>query len=81
MVSERIKEHSGCDAIELWVKEDPYKHFRCSITGAKKMPFGFILVPCPLGEETSVSERDGEELSIERLCCNVIKGVIDELRP
>jgi len=26
-VSERIKEYSGCDAIELWVKEDPDKHF------------------------------------------------------
>ena len=80
-VSDRIKEHSGCDAIELWVKEDPGKHFRCSVTGSKKMPFGFILVPCPLGEETSVSQDDGNELSMEKLCCDVIKGSIDKLRP
>jgi len=80
-VSERIKEHSGCDAIELWVKEDPDKHFRCSVTGSKKMPYGFILVPCPLGEETAVSQDDGNELSMERLCCDVVKGSIDKLRP
>jgi signal transduction histidine kinase len=80
-VSEKIKEHSGCDAIEMWVKEDPDKHFRCSVTGSKKMPFGFILVPCPLGEVTAVSQDDGNELSLERLCCDVVKGSIDKLRP
>jgi len=45
------------------------------------MPFGFILVPCPLGEETAVSQDEGNELSMERLCCDVIKGSIDKLRP
>jgi len=74
MVSERIMEFSECDAVDLWVKEDPHKHFRCSVAGSKKMPFGFILVPCPLGEETDLlSERAGEP-SMERLCCNIIKG-------
>jgi signal transduction histidine kinase len=80
MVSERIKEYSGCDAIELWVKDDPDKHFRCSVTGPKKMPFGFILVPCPLGEEAAVSLDSGNELGMERLCCDVVNGAVDELR-
>jgi signal transduction histidine kinase len=80
-VSERIKEHSGCDATELWAKEGPDKHFRCSVTGSKKMPFGFILVPCALGEETSPPPDDARELGIERLCCDVINGEVDDLRP
>jgi two-component system NtrC family sensor kinase len=81
MVSGKIREHSGCDSIELWVKEDTDKHFRCSVTGAKKMPFGFILVPCPLGEETSVLQNGIDELSMERVCCDVVKGRTDKYRP
>jgi signal transduction histidine kinase len=45
------------------------------------MPFGFILVPCPLGEETSVALNDTNELSLERVSCAVIKGSIDKYRP
>lgn len=80
-VSEKIKEHAGCDAVELWVKEGPDKHFRCSITGSKKMPFGFILVPCTLGEEAAPPPHDAGELGMERLCCDVINGDYDRLCP
>jgi signal transduction histidine kinase len=80
-VSEKIKEHSGCDAVELWVKEAPDKHFRCSVTESKKTPFGFILVPCALGEETTLPPADACELGMERLCCDVIKGALVDLRP
>ena len=73
-VSEKIMDFSGADATELWVKEDSHKHFRCSVTGSTKMPFGFILVPCPLGEETTAPPDAGSELSMERLCCDVING-------
>jgi signal transduction histidine kinase len=72
---------SGADATELWVKEDPHKHFRCSVTGSTKMPFGFILVPCPLGEETTPPPDNAGELSMERLCCDVIKGSVDTSHP
>jgi signal transduction histidine kinase len=80
-VSEKIMESSGSDAVELWVKEGSHKHFRCSITGLGGMPFGFILVPCPLGEETGLPPVDKNELSIEELCCNVIKGSVDRSHP
>jgi signal transduction histidine kinase len=80
-VSERIMGHSGCDATELWVREGADKHFRCSVTGSKRMPFGFILVPCALGEETALPPDDASELGIERVCCDVIKGAVDDLRP
>jgi signal transduction histidine kinase len=76
-ISGTIMESSGSDAVELWVKEGPQKHFRCSISRSRKMPFGFILVPCPLGEETALPPVDKNELSIEELCCNVIKGSVD----
>jgi two-component system NtrC family sensor kinase len=80
MVSETIMAHAGCDAIELWAKDDSTKHFRCEITGSIKMPFGFILVPCPLGEETSSSLGDRDELSMEGLCCDVVRGETDRFR-
>lgn len=79
-VLDEIKGHAGCDAAELWVKEGPEQHFRCSITGSKKMPFGFILVPCALGEETA-PPREAVDLDIERVCCDVIKGNCDNLYP
>ncbi len=79
-VSETIMEHSGCDAAEIWVKEGPDKHFRCSVTRSKKMPHGFILVPCPLGEETDSQPRVPDKLSMERLCADIIKGRIDRSR-
>ncbi len=80
-VSEKIMTFSGADATELWVKEDPHKHFRCSLTRSTKMPFGFILVPCPLGEETTAPPDTGGELSMERLCCDVINGSIGTSSP
>jgi len=73
-VAERLRKHSGCDVTEIWVKEGADKHFRCMVSGLKKMPFGFILVPCPLGDETDAPSDDMGELSLERLCCEVIKG-------
>jgi signal transduction histidine kinase len=81
MVTERIKEHSGCDVTELWVKDDAEKHFRCSVTDSIKMPFGFILVPCPLGEETTVSTDGGKAPTIEELCCSVVRGDVDKSHP
>ncbi len=80
-VSARIMEFSGSDATELWVKEGPHKHFRCSVSGTKKMPFGFILVPCLLGEETAPRPADRNEPGLERICCDVIKGSIDPSNP
>ena len=80
-VSEKIMVFSGADATELWVKEDPQKHFRCSLTRSTKMPFGFILVPCPLGEETNAPPDTSSELSMERLCCDVITGAIGTSSP
>ncbi len=80
MVAERIMEFSGSDATELWVKEDPHKHFRCSVVGSRKTPFRFILVPCPLGEETSAS-GDRSEPGMESLCCDLIRGSVDKSHP
>lgn len=81
MVSERIMESSGADAMELWVKEDPSKHFRCSVTASTKMPFGFILVPCPLEEEVGPPPAGGGGPGLERLCCDVINGSLGESNP
>jgi two-component system NtrC family sensor kinase len=80
-VSEKIRQHSGCDATEIWVKEGSDKHFRCAVTDTGKMPFGFILVPCPLGEEAAPPPDDPNRFSEEKLCCHVIKGALDALRP
>jgi signal transduction histidine kinase len=75
-VSERIMKHANSDAVELWVKEGPDKHFRCVLTRKNKMPFGFILVPCPLGEEIIPKVSRQDEQGIEELCCDVINGSV-----
>lgn len=80
-VAERIRKHSGCDATEIWVKEGSDKHFRCTVSGLKRMPFGFILVPCPLGDETDASSAATGGLSVERVCCEVINGRAEGLFP
>lgn len=74
-VSEKILDFSRADAVELWVKEDDHKHYRCTVTRSKKMPFGFILVPCALGEEAGPPPGDRRKLGLEVLCCNVIHGL------
>jgi two-component system NtrC family sensor kinase len=42
------------------------------------MPFGFILVPCPLGEALSRTAEGGAEPALEELCADVINGSIRE---
>jgi two-component system NtrC family sensor kinase len=79
-ISETIREYSGCDATELWVKEGSDKHFRCSVTKSNRMPFGFILVPCPLGEETDPPLDNPDTFRMEQLCCDIINGTADSSR-
>lgn len=78
-VAERIREHAGCDAVEIWVKEAPDKHFRCRVTRLKKEPYVLNLVPYPLGSEVESSRNDPNARFLEQLCCNVIRGNIDGL--
>jgi signal transduction histidine kinase len=80
-VSWRIMVHSGCDATEVWVKEGPRKHFRCAVSRTREKPFGFVLVPCALGEETAPPPADSGELDLERLCCALIKGSVQRPHP
>jgi len=80
MVSEKLMESSGADAIELWVREGQQKHFRCSFLATAKMPFWFRLMPCPLGEVHTSSPGEYES-SMERLCCDVIRGRSNMLQP
>jgi two-component system NtrC family sensor kinase len=80
-VSEMIREHFNCDVVEIWVKEGSDKHFRCVVTHTTRMPYGFILVPCPLGEVTDLPPDDPNELSMEQFCCYIIKGMIDTTHP
>jgi signal transduction histidine kinase len=77
MVAEKLLEFSGADGVELWVREGTDKHFRCSVSGASRMPYGFILVPCPLGEEAAELESDVAAGGLERLCCGVLRGRYD----
>jgi signal transduction histidine kinase len=76
-VSEKILEFSEAHAVELWVKDGETRHYRCSVTEETKMPFGAILVPCPLGEEADSYVEGSEQGGMERLCCNIVKGRYD----
>jgi signal transduction histidine kinase len=76
-VSETLLNSSGSDAVELWVREGDTKHFRCAVSRINRMPFGFILVPCPLGEEVCEPPQGENGMGLERLCCNIINGIYD----
>ena len=80
-VSERIMDFSGADAVELWVKEDPQKHFRCSVARGEGPGRSFSLVRQPLGEPSPTAPGDPAAREMERLCCDVIKGSVDRSSP
>jgi signal transduction histidine kinase len=80
-VTERIRSHSGCDAAEIWVKEESDKHFRCLVTRSKKNPSSLNLMPYPLGNEENTSLEDPANTFMEHLSCSVIRGTVDRLSP
>lgn len=74
-ISRRIMEHSGSDALELWVKEGQDKHFRCVVRRDKEIPFGFALIPSPLIEEVIPELSPKNDVCLDQLCRAVIQGV------
>ncbi len=80
-VTEKIMDHSGSDAVEIWVKEDTDKHFRCLVSRSKKMSVGFILVPSALGTGTELPPEDRIDPAMEKICCSVIRGSVDAAHP
>ncbi len=78
-VTERIRAHSGCDVAEIWVKEEPDKHFRCLVTRSKRIPPQLSLVPCPLGNGAGSSPGDPAAGLMEQFCCDLIEGTVEGL--
>jgi signal transduction histidine kinase len=75
-----IMDFSGCDAIELWVKEHG-KCFRCRMERRPDQPFSFeitTLVQNEAGEMISSPEDDPGLIS---LCGDIFRGRFDSPRP
>jgi nitrogen-specific signal transduction histidine kinase len=75
-----IMDFSGCDAVELWVKEHS-KCFRCRMERRPDQPFPFeitTLVQNEAGEMISGPEDDPDLISF---CGDIFRGRVDSPRP
>jgi signal transduction histidine kinase len=78
-VSKMIIEYSGCDAVELWVKEHS-KYFRCKMERHPKQSF-FCEITALVQNEAGEIAGPKEDLSLISLCENVVGAPVDSTRP
>ena len=74
--SEILVEFSGCDSVEMWLKERG-KFYRSEVNRASEQPFHFKIMPTQndeYGRAVPILEND---IGIERICKDVFLGKID----
>ena len=74
--SEILVEFSGCDSVEMWLKERG-KFYRSEVNRASEQPFHFEIMPTQndeYGRAVPILEND---IGIERICKDVFLGKID----
>ncbi len=79
-VSKLIMDFSGCDAVELWLKEHG-KYFRCEAKRHPKQSFSFEIKSYMQNESGEIipSPDDGPDLIY--LCSEMIRGCVDPSQP
>lgn len=78
--SKILLEFSGCDSIEMWLKERG-KYYRSEVTHSQKRPFQFGIMP-------TKKSRDGKlilglriDSSLDQLCRDIVLGEFDPALP
>jgi len=79
-VSKMIMEFSGCDAVELWVK-DHDRYYRCRGSRHPGASFSFEITPCAQDENGDTAPRSDEDAKIFYLCRDIILGHVDLSQP
>jgi two-component system NtrC family sensor kinase len=78
--SKILIEFSGCDSVEMWLKERG-KYYRSEVTRLKKRPFRFEIMPIIKDEEGRSVPRLKKNSQLERLCLNIILRQYDSALP
>src|SRR5512137_261715 len=75
-VSKMIMEFSGCDAVELWVKEHN-KYFRCKMERGPDQSFPFEITTLRQNETGEMISGPNDDPGLISLCGNIVRGHVD----
>jgi two-component system NtrC family sensor kinase len=78
--SKILIEFSGCDSVEMWLKERG-KYYRSEVTRLKKCPFRYEIMPIIKDEEGRYVPRLRRNSHLERLCLNILLKQYDSTLP
>jgi two-component system NtrC family sensor kinase len=79
-VSKMIIEFSGCDAVELWLK-DHDKYFRCRAHRHPEGPVSSEIMPCAQNENGEILPDSKDDPNLFYLCRDIILGQADLSQP
>jgi two-component system NtrC family sensor kinase len=79
-VSRLILDFSGCDAVELWLKEHG-KYFRCETLRQSPLSSFAPIKPCKQDDDGRIAPGPEDDPALIHLCRDVISGGNDSLRP
>jgi signal transduction histidine kinase len=75
-----IIEFSGCDAVELWVKEHN-KYFRCKMERGPRESFPFEITTLSQNETGEMISGPDDDPGLISLCANIVRDHADATRP
>ena len=78
--SKILMEFSGCDSVEMWLKERG-KYYRSEVTRSRKRSFRFEIMPVIKDEKGSSIPRLKRNSPLEQLCLNIFLKQYDSSFP
>jgi len=79
-VSKMIMEFSGCDAVELWVKEHN-KYFRCKMERRPHQSFPFEITTLWQNDMGGMISEPNDDPNLISLCRDMVRRNVDPTRP
>lgn len=78
--SKILLKFSGCDSIEMWLKERG-KYYRTEVTHSQKRPFQFGIMPTKKSRDGKLILDLQKDSSLEQLCRDIVLGQFDPALP
>ena len=69
----RLLEFTGCEAVELWLREDQ-KCLRCHVTSTNRTQPDFKFIPCPYQKRNQAAFQSARRSAVTALCCQKRPG-------
>ena len=79
-VSKMILDLSGCDGVELWLR-DHDKYFRCKAYQGRGLPLSFEIAPCLQNETREIVPSSEDDPNLFYMCRDIIHGRVDISQP